>query len=83
MLNQRLRPQTDNVMMKFIKFHMSSIDGVEIFPLISFLIFFVFFVGLTIYTFSLRKSHVSEMSQMPLQDDADEFEASNPNSELK
>ena len=59
-------------MMKFIKFHMSTIDGIEIFPLISFLIFFVFFIGLTIYTFSLKKKHVADMSNMPLEDEINE-----------
>ena len=48
---------------------MTSIDGVEIFPLISFLIFFIFFVGLTIYAMSLRKNHIQEMSNMPLEDE--------------
>ena len=48
---------------------MSTIDGIEIFPLISFIIFFTFFIGLMIYAFSLRKSHVQEMSNMPLEDD--------------
>lgn len=56
-------------MMKFIKFHMSTIDGIEVFPLISFIIFFVFFIGLIIYAFTMKKNHVSEMSQMPLQDE--------------
>jgi len=56
-------------MLKFIKSHMTSIDGVEIFPLISFLIFFIFFVGLTIYAMSLRKNHIQEMSNMPLEDE--------------
>ena len=56
-------------MLKFIKSHMSTIDGVEVFPLISFIIFFVFFVGLTVYAMSLRKNHVAEMSNMPLEDE--------------
>ena len=56
-------------MLKFVKSHMSTIDGIEIFPLISFIIFFVFFVGLTVYALTLKKKHVSEMSNMPLQDE--------------
>lgn len=56
-------------MLKFVKSHMSTIDGIEVFPLISFLIFFVFFVGLTVYVFTIKKKHISEMSNMPLQDE--------------
>lgn len=54
-------------MLKFIKHNMETIIGIEIFPLISFIIFFSFFVGLIIYVIALSKGHVSEMSAMPLQ----------------
>lgn len=53
-------------------------DGIEIYPLISFLIFFVFFVGLTLYVIGMRKAHVAEMSNLPLQEDATATE-SQPN----
>ncbi len=56
-------------MLKFIKHNMETIIGIEIFPLISFIIFFAFFVGLIIYAVALSKRHVAEMSSMPLQSD--------------
>lgn len=54
-------------MLKFIKHNMESIIGVEIFPLISFIIFFSFFIGLIIYVIRLKKSSVEKMSAMPLE----------------
>jgi hypothetical protein len=62
-------------MLKFIKHNMETIVGVEIFPLISFIIFFLFFVGLIIYVIALSKKHVAEMGALPLENDQNE---SNP-----
>lgn len=58
-------------MLKFIKHHMTSMDGIEIYPIISLSIFFLFFMGLLFYTFKMDKSLVKEMGQAPLQDDAE------------
>ncbi|MCA1761403.1 MAG: CcoQ/FixQ family Cbb3-type cytochrome c oxidase assembly chaperone [Cryomorphaceae bacterium] len=55
-------------MLKFIKHNMESIIGVEIFPLISFIIFFSFFIGLIIYVIRLKKTSVERMSAMPLEE---------------
>jgi len=55
-------------MLKFIKSHMSTIDGIEVFPIISFVIFFVFFSVLSIYVLRMRKKHVEELSQLPFED---------------
>lgn len=55
-------------MLKFIKHHMTSIDGVEIYPVVSLLIFFIFFTLLIVYTVKLDKVHVEEMSDFPLED---------------
>jgi hypothetical protein len=46
---------------------LQSIAGIEIYPLISFVIFFAFFIGLTLYVIFVDKKHVSAMSEMPLQ----------------
>lgn len=56
-------------MLKFVKHHMDSIDGIEIYPLISFIIFFVFFALLLVYVFTMSKEYVHEMSDMPLHED--------------
>ena len=55
-------------MLKFIKHHMETIAGIEIFPLISFVIFFLFFLGLLIWVFRTDKEHIRKMAEMPLGD---------------
>ena len=49
--------------------HLTSIEGVAIYPLISMLIFFVFFVVLVYIVAKMRKGYIDEMKQMPLEDD--------------
>ena len=48
---------------------MLTIDGIEIFPLISLVIFTLFFGGLLWWVFSAKKSTMAEMSNYPLNDD--------------
>lgn len=55
-------------MLKFIKHHMETIVGIEIFPLISFVIFFAFFIGLLIWVFWADKDYIKKMAQIPLDD---------------
>lgn len=47
---------------------LEHISGISIYPLISFVIFFTFFAGLILYVFTLRKTLVEEVSQLPLED---------------
>lgn len=54
-------------MLKFIKHHMETIAGIEIFPLISFLIFFTFFIVLLIWVFRASKEYIAEVEQLPLE----------------
>lgn len=56
-------------MMRFIKHNLTAMDGVAKWPLISLLIFFLFFLALGIHVWRMRKSHVEDMSNMPLTDD--------------
>ena len=53
-------------MLKFVKHHMETIAGVEIYPIISFVIFFTFFIGLTLYVILLRRGCVEELENIPL-----------------
>lgn len=53
-------------MLKFVKHHMETIAGIEIYPLVSFLIFFVFFIGLFTYVALMRKQHIEELENIPL-----------------
>ncbi|MCW5520091.1 cbb3-type cytochrome c oxidase subunit 3 [Aureitalea sp. L0-47] len=56
-------------MLKFIKGNLENIDGVEIYPIISLLIFFVFFVVLAIWVLSAKKQYIEEVSNIPLEED--------------
>ncbi len=53
-------------MLKFIKHHMETIAGIEMYPVISFVIFFVFFIALTIYVFKVDKKLFNDISNIPL-----------------
>jgi len=53
-------------MLKFIKHNMETIAGIEIFPIISLLIFFFFFVALFIWVFNYKKETIKELSNIPL-----------------
>ena len=53
-------------MLKFVKNYMESIDGIEIYPIISLLIFFVFFVVLFWWVFTAKKDYIDTVSNLPL-----------------
>lgn len=53
-------------MLKFVKNHMDSIAGIEIYPIISLLIFFVFFVALFYWVFTAKKDYIKTVSHLPL-----------------
>ena len=57
------------VMLKFVKGNLENIDGVEIYPIISLLIFFIFFVVLFWWVFTAKKAHIKEVSNIPLDTD--------------
>ncbi|HZJ36221.1 MAG TPA: CcoQ/FixQ family Cbb3-type cytochrome c oxidase assembly chaperone [Gillisia sp.] len=54
-------------MLKFIEGHMSSIEGIEIYPIISLLIFFIFFVLLISWVITAKKEYVEEVSKIPFE----------------
>lgn len=56
-------------MLKFIKHHAESIIGIEIYPMISLLIFFLFFVALLVYVVRSDKQEMQEISRLPLDTD--------------
>lgn len=51
--------------MKFINY-LSDIVNVEIYPMISLIIFVLFFVSLIIYVIKSDKNYIKKMSDMPL-----------------
>lgn len=54
-------------MLKFVKGHMESIDGIEVYPIISLLIFFIFFALLFIWVFTAKKNYIEHVSNIPLE----------------
>lgn len=59
-------------MLKFIKGHMETIAGVEIYPILSLLIFFLFFVLLFWWVFTAKKDYIQNMEQIPLETENDQ-----------
>ena len=55
-------------MLKFVKNHLETITGIEIYPLISLVIFFTFFVALFWWVFTAKKEYIKRMSNIPLED---------------
>ncbi len=56
-------------MLRFIKGNLENIDNVQIYPMISLLIFFVFFVVLFYWVITAKKKYITEVSNIPLEDD--------------
>ena len=64
-------------MLKFIKHNLEGIDGVEIYPIISLLIFFVVFITMFVFVLKLPKKRIDEISQLPLDNDNNNKEINN------
>jgi hypothetical protein len=58
-------------MFKFIKGHLESITGIEIYPMISLLIFFTFFVVLFYWVITAKKDYITTVSNIPLDNQND------------
>jgi len=50
---------------------LETIQGIEIYPLISFVIFFSFFVILIVSVIRMKKDDIDEISRLPLDEDVD------------
>lgn len=55
--------------MKFINY-LTDIAGIEIFPMISLLLFFTFFITLGIYLIRADKERIKYIEALPLENDA-------------
>jgi hypothetical protein len=53
-------------MLNFVKNYMDSISGIEIYPIISMLIFFSFFMVLFWWVFTAKKDYIETVSNIPL-----------------
>ena len=54
------------------KHYFEIIDGIDIYPIISLLIFFLFFIGVTAYLFLVDKNYIKEMENLPLEKEESE-----------
>jgi cbb3-type cytochrome oxidase subunit 3 len=54
-------------MLNFAKNYMETISGIEIYPIISLLIFFTFFVVLFWWVLSTKKEYINTVSNLPLE----------------
>lgn len=52
-------------MLRYVKSHMETITGIEIYPLISLFIFFVFFVILFWWVLTAKKDYINTVSNIP------------------
>ncbi|MEC7754893.1 MULTISPECIES: cytochrome C oxidase Cbb3 [Roseivirga] len=64
------------------KYYFEQVHNVEIWPIISLIIFFVFFIGLIAYVWKMRKDYVEHMQELPLADGA-ETEIESPKKSLQ
>ena len=51
--------------MKFINY-LTSITGIGVYPLISFVIFFLFFLGVTVFVIKADKNYIKRLADIPL-----------------
>ncbi len=56
-------------MLKFIKHHMTSIDGIEIYPMISMSIFILFFVGMLWWVIKMDKTYIKDLENYPIKEE--------------
>jgi cytochrome c oxidase cbb3-type subunit 4 len=54
-------------MLRFIKHHFDTMNDVEIYPIISLLLFFTVFITMLIYVIKMPKKNLEEISNMPLE----------------
>lgn len=65
--------------MRIVIHYLESIDGVAIFPIVGFIIFFTFFLGLLYYVYHLDKGFVEDMANSPLGNDDEKNDEINVN----
>ena len=53
-------------MLKFVKHHMETILGIEIYPLVSFIIFGTFFIAVGYWVWRMDKKFINKLSNIPL-----------------
>jgi len=52
-----------------IRNYLQSIEGIEIYPLISLAVFVIFFIVMFVWMLRIDKSYIKEMEELPLEKD--------------
>jgi len=52
------------------KDYLQSIEGVEVYAIISMIIFITFFIGIVIWLFKVDKQYINKMRELPLEKDS-------------
>lgn len=60
-------------MLKFMRHPLETIANVEIYPIISLLMFFIFFVVLYAWVIGYKKEKITEMSLLPFDTDKEDL----------
>jgi len=53
------------------KHYFEQVNNVEIWPIISLIIFITFFIGLLVWVAFVDKKYIKEMSNLPMEEDVD------------
>ena len=56
-------------MLKFIKHHLDTIGGIDIYPVIAFVLFFTFFLFMLWYVLTADKRHIRHLEELPFEED--------------
>ena len=56
-------------MLKFIKHNLETINGVDIYPIISLTIFFIVFVAFFVWAMTYSKEKIKELSDLPFKEE--------------
>jgi len=57
-------------MIRFAKHYFETINGVEIYPIISLVLFFIVFTTMVIIVLKMPKDSIEEISNLPLENDS-------------
>ncbi len=53
--------------MRYIKHYLAGIEGVEIFPILSFFIFLIVFIGFIVFVFRMDKNKLTHIKNLPFE----------------
>lgn len=57
-------------MIRFAKHYFEDINGIEIYPIVSLVLFFIIFITMVIIVFKIPKDSIEEISNLPLENDS-------------